>query len=345
MNATGKGHTVLVTGAAGGLGSSTCRVLAGAGFRVRALIRPEDDPSRVPLPTEDVQVGYVQCPQAAARALRGVDGVVNCAALLPNALALGARAFQEVNVGGPRNLLEQARRLGVRRAVFFSTISVVDHVSGRVARAEMCRYVDGRHDPYLVSKIDMERALRAASDSFPGHIAVLRPAFIYGPGNYAVWAEALALVRRGKMRLVGDGSARLPLIYADDVARAVARLLASPSAGPRHTLHVLANPEPTTMAEVFSFLADLLGAPRPGRAPAWPLALAAALVSLVPPRLRFGRLKLLTPARVRQYSRGYDLSGVLPEPLLDGLALTGYREGLRHMVDDDSHPAGRREAA
>jgi hypothetical protein len=50
--------------------------------------------------------------------------------------------------------------------------------------------------------------------------------------------------------------------------------------------------------------------------------------------LRIGRLKLLTTARVRQYSRGYDLSGVLHPAPLGFVPPTSYEIGMPKMLDD-----------
>jgi nucleoside-diphosphate-sugar epimerase len=337
--------TVLVTGAAGGVGRSVCRVLAQAGFAVRGLVRPEDDCNRVPLPRQQVTVGYVQDADVVGAGLRGADAVVNCAALLPAAVHLGPLAFQQVNVQGPLNVLEQAARAGVRRAVFFSTISVVDHVGGKVTPETLYDYLPPPHDPYLASKIASEKALRAASAWFDGQVTILRPAFIYGPGNYAVWEEGLRLLRQGKMKLVGDGTAPLPLIYAEDIARFIAFLLRRPAGVAGYDLHVLANPEPTTLADVFNFLADHLGVARPGRVSFGLLRLATEVVRWLPPPLRLGRLKLLTRARLAQYSRGYDLSGTHSSLFLDNVPLTGYRDGLQAMLADYLGRRAERQAA
>jgi nucleoside-diphosphate-sugar epimerase len=179
---------------------------------------------------------------------------------------------------------------------------------------------------------------------FAGQVGVFRPAFVYGPGNFAVWRDALDLVRRGKMKLPGDGSARLPLIYAGDIARFAAEWLRSP-VRPGLSIHVLSSREPTTMRDVFDVMADHLRVRRPRTVPVWPLRLAASVVSLLPHWLRIGRLKLLTPARVRQYAQGYDLSGVLADPILDHLPMTSFRDGLPRMIDDFLRAQGRAKAA
>jgi hypothetical protein len=96
----------------------------------------------------------------------------------------------------------------------------------------------------------------------------------------------------------------------------------------------VANREPTTIKDIFEFIADYLEVRDPREVPYSLLRLGAMTASCVPPRLRVGALKLLTPDRVKQYSHGYDLSRVLDHPLLDEISMTSYRIGLSRMLDD-----------
>src|SRR5262249_47896238 len=108
-------------------------------------------------------------------------------------------------------------------------------------------------------------------------------------------------------------------------------------------VHILANPQQTTLREVFGFIADRLGVQPPGNVPLWAAQLAAAGVSFLPKQLRRGRLQLLTRGRVLQFSRGYDLSAVLDRPALEAVGLTDYRVGLEEMLAD--YVASERDAA
>ncbi len=325
---------VLVTGAAGGLGRVMCRVLQQAGYDVKGLVRPEDPIGSVPLARERIITGYVQDAAIIAVAMKDVDTVVHCAALLPNVLHINEQAFESVNVEGPVTVMRQAIAQGLNRVIFFSTISVVDHVRRKITAAELFDFIPDPHDAYLRSKIEAEKRLITLSSLFEGHLVVIRPAFIYGPGNYAVWREPLELTLKGKMRLLDGGRALLPLIYAEDIGHYVVALLTRPSPGVRYDLHILSNPRRTTMREIFDFIANYLGVPRPGSVPSLPLRVVANMLQPLPPWMRVGRLKLLTPARVMQYSQGYDLSEDLHQPLLAQIHMTDYPEGLASMLND-----------
>ena len=325
---------VLVTGAAGGVGRSACATLLREGFAVRALVRPEDDRHAVQLSDDSVVLGDVQDAASVARAMDGADAVVHCAAVLPNAPGVSADQYDSINRGGTEMVMKVALGHKVRAAVFFSTISVVDHNARKIDRATMCEYADPGNDAYLASKIAAEQSVLAARAIFPGHLAIIRPGFVYGPWAMGVWRAPLRLVARGQMALIGGGEVGLPLAYADDIAAYVIALLR----GPRHTapydVHVVANPEATTIAKVFRFIADYMDAPSPRCVPSWPLAIGATVCERIPASLRIGPLAMLTRARLRQYSMGYDLSGVLDHPLLSRVPMTSYRVGLSRMLDE-----------
>jgi nucleoside-diphosphate-sugar epimerase len=325
--------SVLVTGATGGVGRSICTALLREGIQVRVFLLPDDDGASLSLPSDAVFRGRVEDAGSVEPAITGVDAVVHCAAILPNRPGVSATEYLNVNRGGTENVLASALRHQVKVGIFFSTISVVDHNSALIDRARICDYTEPT-DPYLASKIAAEQSVLRARDRFPGQLAVIRPGFVYGPKAFGVWHEPLRLVMRGQMVLIDGGRVSLPLAYADDIAEYVVMLLRGKRYEPPYDIHVVANPEPTTMAGVFNFIAEYLGAPRPRSAPGWPLAIGASINELLPRIMKVGPLAMLTKARVRQYSRGYDLSGVLDHPALDHVRMTNFRVGLSRMLDE-----------
>ena len=116
--------TTLVTGATGFLGSHIARQLAGRGERVRVLARASSDARALAgLRLERVE-GDLRDPASLARALDGVRRVFHVAA----DYRLWARHPQEIyesNVTGTRNLLEAARRAGVERFIYTSTVGTI----------------------------------------------------------------------------------------------------------------------------------------------------------------------------------------------------------------------------
>jgi len=110
----------LVTGSSGHLGEGLARVLRGQGKEVVTL--------------DLIAGGYTDCrgsivdSELVGRAMKGIDVVFHTATLHKPHIATHTRqAFVDTNITGTLNLLEEARRNGVRAFVFTSTTSTFGH--------------------------------------------------------------------------------------------------------------------------------------------------------------------------------------------------------------------------
>jgi dihydroflavonol-4-reductase len=116
--------TTLVTGASGFLGSHVARQLTASGDTVRVLLRASSQNRAIAdLPLEYV-TGDLRDPNSLDRALAGVSRVFHVAA----DYRLWARQSQDIydsNVGGTKNLLEAAKRGGVRQFIYTSTVATI----------------------------------------------------------------------------------------------------------------------------------------------------------------------------------------------------------------------------
>ncbi|MEZ0395308.1 MAG: SDR family oxidoreductase [Anaerolineales bacterium] len=114
----------LVTGATGHIGNVLVRKLLERGERVRALVwRGEDTSSLDGLEVERIE-GDVLDPESLRLALRGVETVYHLAGLI-SILPGHQPLVWKVNVEGTRNLLEAARREGIRRLLYTSSIHAI----------------------------------------------------------------------------------------------------------------------------------------------------------------------------------------------------------------------------
>ncbi len=125
------GRQVLVTGAAGFIGSHLTEALVRAGADVRAFVRYTSggswgwlDASEV---REDIQVfaGDIRDPETLAEPMRGTEVVFHLAALIAIPYSyVTPLAYVRTNVEGTTNVLEAARAAGVGRVVHTSTSEV-----------------------------------------------------------------------------------------------------------------------------------------------------------------------------------------------------------------------------
>jgi dihydroflavonol-4-reductase len=115
---------VFVTGATGFLGSHVARVLLAQGAELRLLVRPTSDLRNIADLNAERVVGDLRDPQSVEKSLSGCEVVFHVAA----DYRLWVRDPDEMyrsNVEGTRGLLEAARKQGVRRVVYTSSVATM----------------------------------------------------------------------------------------------------------------------------------------------------------------------------------------------------------------------------
>ncbi|HEY0063443.1 MAG TPA: SDR family oxidoreductase [Telluria sp.] len=187
-------HTVLVTGAAGFVGSSLCAALRARGAQVHAAVRSRrssDD-------GDTFAVGDIDGDTDWRAALAGCDCVVHLAArvhVLHDSSADPLALYRRVNVEASVALARQAAAMGVKRFVFVSSIKV----NGEASSGAPFRASDPARplDPYGQSKLEAETALRAVAADTGMALVIVRPPLVYGPGVKANFLQLIKLVARG----------------------------------------------------------------------------------------------------------------------------------------------------
>src|ERR1039458_7326186 len=118
-----------VTGATGFLGSHVARVLAEQGAELRLLVRPTSDLRNLEGLNADRVVGDLRDAASIEKALAGCDVVFHVAADY-RLWVRHSRGMYRSNVEGTRSLLEAARKQGVRRVVYTSSVATMGFTSG-----------------------------------------------------------------------------------------------------------------------------------------------------------------------------------------------------------------------
>lgn len=113
-----------VTGATGFLGSHVARVLADQGADLRLLVRQTSNLKNLEGLKAETAIGDLRDPSSLEKAILGCDTVFHVAA----DYRLWVRDPNEMyrsNVGGTRTLLEAARKKGVQRVVYTSSVATI----------------------------------------------------------------------------------------------------------------------------------------------------------------------------------------------------------------------------
>lgn len=213
---------ILLTGATGFVGSQTARQLVADGHELRVSVRETSDLG--PLATLEYEsvLADLRDRSALDRACAGVEAVVHVAGLTS---AVNARTYREVNGQGTRALAEAAMGAGVRRFVYVSSLAAM----GPSAEAESPAARPHPITPYGRSKEAGEQALLARASEL--EVQVLRPPAVYGPRDTGL-LPFFKMARRGYLLRFGDGSNRVSMIYAPDLAEAISTLLTAEAEQP-----------------------------------------------------------------------------------------------------------------
>lgn len=270
----------LVTGASGFIGRHLVRALLARGWQVRAYVHqtPLDE-----APGMTVAMGDILDVEALRKAMAGVDAVFHLAAAV-GSVVTDPRSFARVNEGGSEALLKAARRSGAGRIVHFSSIAVLGAVKpGDIAGED---YHPAPRTPYDRSKLASEEmARRAAADGLD--VVVVRPGWVYGPGDRRTFKLFRAVCRRRFACVAGATGKQTP-VYVDDL---VSGVLLAAEKGRRGAVYHLAGDEVLAADEMTRIVAAACGVP----APRLRLPRAAAVAAAVTLEKAFGLLRRESP--------------------------------------------------
>jgi dihydroflavonol-4-reductase len=231
-------QTVLVTGATGLAGANVCQLLITRGDHVRALARDGADTGPLSAFGVEVITGDVTDPGAVLRAASGSDSAIHCAALLGGA-SQNLADFEAVNVGGTRNVLDAAERVGLRRVVAVSTGTFFD-TEGGLDREDAPVTTEPSSDPYTITK--MAAFLDAMSRAAKGRDVVsTHPGAIFGPSpvaSNALGRTSFNRVLMSALRQRIERYLKFPVswVFAEDIARGCILALDKGVSGERYML-------------------------------------------------------------------------------------------------------------
>jgi UDP-glucuronate 4-epimerase len=221
---------VLVTGAAGFIGSHTVEHFLRRGDRVRGLDCFDDyyDVRRkranlAAIGAFDFMEGDLRSPDACERAVRDVEVVVHLAAR-PGVRASieDPRRTFDMNVSGTLNLLEAMRGRNLSRLVFGSTSSVYGGDAPLPFKEESPS--SRPLSPYAASKRACELLVASYVEIHKLGAITLRLFTVYGPRgrpDMSVGKFVESALAGKPVPLYGDGSVTRDFTYVDDIARGI----------------------------------------------------------------------------------------------------------------------------
>jgi NADH dehydrogenase len=245
---------VFISGGTGFVGASLPTALAGR--PIRLLVRDRSKhASRASVDVELVE-GDVTRPEALTDALTGCEAVISLAAIIEET---GGATFDSVIRQGNVNLVEAAKRAGIKRFLLMSAMGV-------------------RHDPtfpYFDAKWQAEEAVKASGIPW----TIFRPSVIFGPGDGFVNTLADLVRKAPIVPVVGSGQTKFQPVFVDEVAASFARALDDPATVGQ--TFELGGPEIFTYEQLLDVIAAKVGKRR--RKVHMPVGLMKAVVKLAKP--------------------------------------------------------------
>lgn len=207
----------LVTGATGFVGAAVARVLENAGWQVRVLARSGSDRSNLKALAAEVVEGDLAQVRQLERALEGCDGLFHVAA----DYRLGARDPQPLyltNVEGTRNILDAARKVGVARVVYTSSVATIgiprDGSPGTETTAASLSDMIGHYkrSKYLAEVVARDAARAGLS------VVIVNPSTPVGPGDIKPTPTGQLVLDAASGRMPAYVDTGLNIVHVDDVA-------------------------------------------------------------------------------------------------------------------------------
>jgi dihydroflavonol-4-reductase len=213
------GDRVVVTGAAGFIGSAVVRALLGRGAHVVALVEPGSDETNLRGLDVERKEADIRDRDAVIGACRDGRFIFHLAAMY-RFWAPRAKDFYDVNVGGVLNILAAAREHECERVVYTSTVGVLglDGAAHGQAADETC-YADVGHlfGLYKRTKYVAEHeVLRAAAQGTP--VSLVLPTFPLGPGDTRPTPTGKLVLDFLNGRVPAFVDTTLNVVHVDDLA-------------------------------------------------------------------------------------------------------------------------------
>ena len=345
------GDRVVITGAAGFIGSAVTRAVLARGAHVVALVEPGGDERNldaidaVGAPLHNaLERRVVELRDAAEVRDACVDArfVFHLAAIY----AFWARdpsLFSAVNVGGTLNVLDAVAAAGCERMVYTSTVGVLGvdgTANGRPS--DETSYADVAHlfGSYKRTKYVAEHeVLRAAAQGLP--VSIVLPTFPLGPGDRRPTPTGKLILDFLNGRMPAFVDTAMNVVHVDDLA---AGHIAALQTGANGRSYIVGG-ENRSMRSILEVLSASTGLPAPTRQVPRALALAAGVASQFvegrllhrEPNVSIEAARMSTTHMIFDDSRARTELGYSSRPAEDAI-----EDSARWFVDNDYVNAKRR---
>jgi len=206
----------LVTGGTGFIGSHLVEALVDRGERLRCLVRKTSNIAHLKKLGVELVCGDLLDKESLKSAVKNVSVIYHLAAQVrPHKIISRLRelsnTYQEVNVGGTKNLVEASSAEDISKFIYFSSIAAVG-TGVNLTEASPCQPITD----YGKSKFESEKYILSLvrTKNFPA--LIIRPGQVYGPRCLAMYTF-FKLIKYGIFLTIGNGANWIPVCYVNDL--------------------------------------------------------------------------------------------------------------------------------
>ncbi len=269
-----------VTGATGFVGSHVAHVLAEQGADLRLLVRSSSDPKNIQNLMAERVVGDLRDSGSLEKAISGCDTVFHVAADYRLWIRDPEQMYRS-NVEGTRAILEAARKNGVRRVVYTSSVATMGFTSnGHPANEDSPVALENMIGHYKRSKFMAEQIVLAAGERAEESgmkVVVVNPTTPVGEQDIKPTPTGRIIVDFLKKKFPAYVDTGLNLLDVRECARGHVAALEKGRSGERYIL----GGENLTLKQILDKLAAITGLPSPKVRVPYAVALAAGVVDQV----------------------------------------------------------------
>lgn len=301
-------HKVLVTGAAGFIGSHVTELLCAEGKKVICLVKKSSNLQYIQHLPVEIRYGDLTDSQTLIHATKDVDAVIHIAAIAKD--WGNYKTFHRVNVVGTLNVLKACKTNGINNIIITGSVASYGEEDAKEVKDEASPF--NSHYPYFAdslftcgmnhyrdSKAQCTIEVIQFAENNNLNLTILEPVFVYGEREFSSgFYEYMKTIQTGIPFFIGSKKNKFHVVYVKDLARAYSLVLKKKTTGINRL--IIGNHKAHRMHTVFGLFCQELGKRQPINLPkAWiyPFAFLLEFFYTVfratePPLLTRGRVNM-----------------------------------------------------
>ena len=316
---------VLVTGGTGFIGSHLVEALVNRGYDIRCLVRNTSNVEHLEKLSTELIYGDINDKDTLSKAVKGIDIVYHLAGMLGQ-WGIPNRTYWEVHYQGTENLIQACLKEDLKRFIHCSSTGVLGPITNTPA--------DETH-PYNPTNIYEKTKAKAEALVLEAHhkynlpVTIIRPEFVYGPGDMHV-LRLFKAIEHNRFLRIGRGNSYLHPTYISDLVYGLLLVIDKEDISLGQIYHITGE-KFITVNELLSLMYSKLGKKNPNIYIPYRLGwISAGIFQLLSIILRIN--PPLTISTVKFFNENRGFTSMKAEKELDYYPVVTLAEGIEKTI-------------